>query len=346
MVMRKFFILMAAVNCVLMMTNAHAMQGDGMERLNLALRDAVASGDTQAIKTLVESKAAVNYLSYDTFYEEMITPLIYATKAGHVGVVKELLAARAGINSKDYCTEYALAVACEKGHIEIVRELLADGIGPDCGRYVSSPLRIAVESNCVAVVKLLCAAKANVNEASIPYGCTALMSAVRRRNGEIVDELIRAGASVNKRDENGDAALHMAVEFGCRNPRTKDIVKMLILAGAWYDVENNKDQTAWDIATPELRLVMNQAEHIRKRLESEVVATGGEDVRSMVYAAAFANENEKKAGEALALEGTGATKDSGQEKAQEKNEQKEGEYMSIQEESKISRVRNHYCVMS
>lgn len=320
-VMRKFLIAMVAVNCVFMVTNAYAMQ-----ELNKALRDAAKAGDVRQVRKLINQKAEVNHywsIAYDNFDNAYAgderSPLIYASMGGHVAVVKELLAARAVVHSKDYHIDlyarHALSKACENGHVEVVRVLLAGGIEPKGCLFSDTPLMRAVRFNRLEVVKTLCAAKADVNEESEGDrvgGRVALIYAMWCKNSEIANELIRAGADVNRSDDEWNSALDVVVGFRS-NPRTKDMARVLVLAGASYHEKNKKGQTAWDLADAGMREVIKQAEQERKALiKSGVVAQRQDEARAILQAA-FTDEDGKEEGVALAVEGAGASKESKQE---------------------------------
>ena len=69
-----------------------------------------------------------------------------------------------------------------------------------------------------------------------------LMTAARRGDTELVQELIRAGADLDAKDENGRTALFWACEAG--SPiKIMEIMKQLIRAGANLDVQDNNGMT-------------------------------------------------------------------------------------------------------
>lgn len=333
-----------AVSATIMMTHMGIMQGareadnlsvhgyNEADRWNEQLCVAAQDGDIEAVRRLVNGKANVNciilaFFDYHVYADDELTPLICASKAGHVAVVKELLAAKA-CTDDNHRTEHALRIACEKGHAEVVQILLAEGVKTiDRFGRGPGPLMMAVACNHVEVVKVLCAGRADVN--ITPENCDGdfpLKRAAKRQRISVARELIRAGADINKQNEKtGDTVLHAAIERYKSNHDSESTIRMLVLAGAQHTIKNKVGQTAWDIALPELRRIMQQAEQERERLERDAIAAG-QDVQSILYAAAFVDvdEDEKKAGEAAALQGVAGRGDK-HAKIKEKKAEKAGE---------------------
>ena len=75
-----------------------------------------------------------------------------------------------------------------------------------------SPLILAVENNCVDVVKVLLEHGANVDEKHPKLGLTLLMMAAKNDHSELVETLLENGAKFDSLDENGDSALHLAIK--------------------------------------------------------------------------------------------------------------------------------------
>lgn len=90
-----------------------------------------------------------------------------------------------------------------------------------------SPLIFAVAAKSPEVVRVLVRAGANLNYEMPANGPTALRLAVGMEQKEIVELLCEAGAAVNAANQDGNAALHMAVE-----DKKFDLVHILVKHGA------------------------------------------------------------------------------------------------------------------
>ncbi len=81
-----------------------------------------------------------------------------------------------------------------------------------------------------------------------PAGWTPLIYAVSKGELETVNSIIAHGADANRAENDGWTALHFAAAGG-----HVDIVQALLKANIDYTIENEKGQTARDVAT-ELKL--------------------------------------------------------------------------------------------
>ena len=165
---------------------------------------------------------------YDRYTEPMlnigVTPLIRASKAGDIPVIKLLLAHGALPNLPNFNGDTPLMAACAKG-------------------WINSPTRGAnySEDQALEVYDLLRAAGADVN-ARTHFNETALHSAALRGWNRIVKKLIADGAELDVKDGNGLTAIDFAMGripkgFNERNPEVRtETVALLKASGA--SVEN------------------------------------------------------------------------------------------------------------
>ncbi len=108
------------------------------------------------------------------------TPLIVAASKNFINLVKLLIRQGARVNKSDDKRNTALSIAVAKKYFDLVKVLLSLGADPN----------IAVDKNQL----------------------TPLMLAVSARSIPISNELITAGARINKQDDNGNTALMKAIK--------------------------------------------------------------------------------------------------------------------------------------
>ncbi len=156
------------------------------------------------------------------------SPLHWAARRGHEGVVRALLARGASVNPPDEASHHCtpLGVAGAAGHAAVVRLLLEAGASPSmrCGRLGATPLFWAADAGHVPVVRLLLDAGADPEARDTPGGFTPLHRAARNGRTEAVRELARAGAALNAR-HLGFTPLDMAE--GARHEETARLLASL-----------------------------------------------------------------------------------------------------------------------
>ena len=137
------------------------------------------------------------------------TPLISASIAGDVAMVKELISHGADVDlENDWLDgDSPLIYACAGGHTATVAALLLAGADVD---------------------------------AKTKRGTTALIYAIQVRSESVVRLLLRGGADVNARDKDGDTALHIAAEKAGHD----SMVRLLIANGADVNARDKSGETA------------------------------------------------------------------------------------------------------
>lgn len=88
----------------------------------MTLLQAAKDGDTETVKTFIESGTDVNVKDKDG-----MTALMWAAFGGHAEIVQEFLQAGADANVKNTAGKTALTLAEEKGHQEVVKILKMSG---------------------------------------------------------------------------------------------------------------------------------------------------------------------------------------------------------------------------
>ncbi|MDQ3472859.1 MAG: ankyrin repeat domain-containing protein [Acidobacteriota bacterium] len=179
-----------------------------------------------------------------------MTPLMLAADAGHVEVIKALLAAGAdpnaavGIAHGPIFSVMTMAMnASNKHRMEVIDTLIAGGarVNP-AGRSPLAPLIYAIEGCDLVMIRALLKRSADVNW----NGGAPLVAAVSNANpqAEIVKALLEAGANPNQpRVKVGDnemtllSMLEQKLELssgggGNRDDHQEEIVRLLKKAGA------------------------------------------------------------------------------------------------------------------
>ena len=104
-----------------------------------------------------------------------------------------------------------------------------------------TPLYVAAIENAVPVMRALVSSGFDVNDASSKGRETALLGAVRFKSQEAITYLLRHGADVHAKNDDGDTVLHIAAHSGCDVDRLLD-------HGARINEQNAKGETPVFIA--------------------------------------------------------------------------------------------------
>jgi ankyrin repeat protein len=144
------------------------------------------------------------------------TPLHFAAREGHLGLLSFFIDKNAQINMKDASGATALHEAARTGNIDAMELLLSRGADPnaqDAKGNTALHLGIPSESHREAI-GLLLAYQANPNLRD-EHGDSPLHIVITlNRNGGIVQSLLSGGTDVSIRNIDGKTALYLAVEEG------------------------------------------------------------------------------------------------------------------------------------
>jgi ankyrin repeat protein len=237
------------------------------------LRMAAWHGHYQLVRLLISRGANVNQRSQCKLQEPV---LHVAARRGPTEIVQELLAAGADVSAVDARPNRltALHMAAQAGHhaYGIVQLLLAHGADVNATDGDGVPaLQLAVYLGQAEVVKLLLAAGACVQHASLEKGLTALHRAAAGGNVEVTELLLSAGADIEARDRSrGSTPLHVATFLGHAAVACK-----LLAAGADVTALTDTGHTA----------LMLTAQFGQLEVVQVLVASGADSQHALVDAA-------------------------------------------------------------
>lgn len=194
-----------------------------------SLWDACRRGRTHTVASLLQNMST----PVDIRNATSETPLLIASRHGHLEIVQALLQAGASVNSTNRSGETPLHVASENGHVDVVNELLmVDATAVDVtdinGR---SSLFRASEKGHVGVVNALLARKANPDSADV-LRMTPLFAASQLGHLDVVNALLQNNARVDVVEDHEATSLYIASQNGYI-----DIVAALLESGANVDLQ-------------------------------------------------------------------------------------------------------------
>lgn len=204
------------------------------------------AGDFQALETAMGAKGfAPNIMNSDNTR----SLLMIVCGKGKVDLAKQLIQAGADVNFVAPDTRSVLHVAVDADNAAIIPALLAAGANPmvQAGNG-ATPLHDAVWSRRKESVRALLPAYKDINFSpdgkhnGIPIGL-----AIGRNFPDVVQLFIDAGMNLNAPELPSQPLIHAA-----RDGR-REIVEMLLKAGADKNIRNRDGQTAKDVAKDSIR---------------------------------------------------------------------------------------------
>jgi ankyrin repeat protein len=248
---------------ILRTSNKNNKKEKELQRLTNELINAVILSKTDAVLDLIAKGADVNKAA-----ENGVTPLLYASNNGQVGIVDLLLEHGADVNADTGSGEgppvnrkyfesmlvtdgiTPLMAASGNGHIAVVNSLLKAGADVNkANKQGGTPLYYASQNGHIAIVDSLLKAKADVNKA-LDSGATPLIIASNDGSTAVVDLLLKAGADVNKANNSGTTSLMFASRNGHAN-----VVRLLLKAGADASIKS-KGYSVYNTAKPHIKNIL------------------------------------------------------------------------------------------
>lgn len=165
------------------------------------------------------------------------TPLHYAAEKGPPALVKFLIDNGAKVNEKDEYGQTPLHQATKEGHKEIVKILIDSGADVNIqGESNRPPLFWPIVNGNKEIVQILLNNGANVNVQDSSYRTPFQWAVTYNREGIAI-------LLINTKGENGWTPLHWAVH----NAKTS-MVRLLLKKGARVDIKDDQGKTPVDIA--------------------------------------------------------------------------------------------------
>eukprot|EP00913_Durusdinium_trenchii_P000604 g558.t1 len=175
---------------------------DGRSALSLASK----AGHSAVVRLLAE-----HLVRAGAFESECPSALVLASSHGRKEVVRELLGARADVESRSDGL-HPLAAAAAGNHFATVSALLSANASINATSDSATPLLWAASSGCNRVLLLLIGARADV-QCPDEDGGTPLIWAAAGGHDAAVAVLLQAGASLNVGDHSGRTALSWAASL-------------------------------------------------------------------------------------------------------------------------------------
>jgi ankyrin repeat protein len=159
------------------------------------LIDAVKSGNTAAVATLLQKKVDVNSTEADG-----TTALHWAVRNDDATLVDRLIRAGANAKAQNRYGITPIALACENGSAPVVERLIKAGVSANTtGPLGETALHLCARTGRPEAVRILLANGASVDVVENWRGQTPLMWAAADGHADAMKVLIEAGADVNAR---------------------------------------------------------------------------------------------------------------------------------------------------
>ncbi|CAG9986375.1 unnamed protein product [Clonostachys byssicola] len=202
------------------------------------LQWAVRSGHGGVIRQLIAAGANVNLR-----VGEGKAALHHAAEQNDRALVQQLVEAGANINIQDMLKRTALHLAAAKGYLGMVQQLLAARATANVqDTHGKTALHLGIDSGHLLVVQWLISGGSDINIQDT-MGQTALQRAAKRGYIDILQLLMGAGADLRIRDKEGETALHHAASQG-----HKAVVQQLVAAGADIWAGDRRERTPLELA--------------------------------------------------------------------------------------------------
>jgi ankyrin repeat protein len=207
------------------------------------LHDAAFRGDLARVRKSIKSGVHVNPQTADgpkllrtaskgertnTGFFVGTTPLMMASKQGHLAVMKYLLRNGAEANMVDSLGQSSLYMACTSGHLESCKLLVTHGsrtvLAIKDKKHQLTPLLLSCRQNEMRIAKWLVSEGVDVH-AKDAFGRNAFHYAAWNYNSDLMKFLASVDVPVNAKDSNASTPLHFLLSDIDNEPRDHDNMK-------------------------------------------------------------------------------------------------------------------------
>jgi ankyrin repeat protein len=158
--------------------------------------------------------------------------LVRAAGEGDLPLLRGLIESGVDVDARDATGRTAITASVYGGHVDVVRALVDAGADPDLQDDMRANALLATgETGNVEVLREVLRAEPDLARTN-RFGGTALIPAAHRGHVEVVRELLGTEIDVDHVNEPGWTALLEAVILGDGGPAHREIVRLLVAAGA------------------------------------------------------------------------------------------------------------------
>jgi ankyrin repeat protein len=207
--------------------------------ISLSLKPLLGSKEFLEVKKYAQIPEGLFIDSINDYDETGRTPLLHASRVGHLEAILNILKVGANIDTiSQYGNETAVYLAAEAGHEIIVSALISRNADVNIPNiHGVTPLYIASQSGNVRVVELLLEAGARRDSVG---GLTPLMVAAIRGNSDVVKLLANSSETdLDQRNHAGETALML-----CTISRDALCLQYLLNQGANCHATDKRGYTA------------------------------------------------------------------------------------------------------
>ncbi|KAL5283184.1 ANKRD17 family protein [Megaselia abdita] len=209
---------------------------DGESLLSMAC----SAGYVELAQVLLQTSAA----QVEDKGQKDCTPLMEAASAGHLDIVKLLIAHNADVNAQCATGNTPLMFSCASGHVEVVKELLKHGANvEDQNENGHTPLMEAASAGHVEVAKVLLEHGAGINTHSNEFKESALTLACYKGHLYMVRFLLQAGADQEHKTDEMHTALMEASMDG-----HVEVARLLLDSGAQVNMPTDSFESPLTLA--------------------------------------------------------------------------------------------------
>lgn len=187
------------------------------------------------------SLSQIKKYSVDVLYSKI--------RSNEQNVIQAILAKKINLNKENVLGYTVLSYAVIDNDVKIVKMLLENGAKANAG--INFPLYELCRTKQkitgrYEVLNLLVSYGANINQQHKNTSLTPLMATIQNQKGEYANYLLQKGAKLNYKNDDGETALMMAIDYS--DGKSDNLIKKMIESGADLDIVARNGSTALSIA--------------------------------------------------------------------------------------------------